>query len=296
MMRRQLILLYHRILPSSRADNIDHHLAVSVEEFSAQMDILLANAKIMPLIDLIQPRRQGQENDLRKEVAITFDDGYADLLLHALPVLAERQIPASLFLTTGFVQGSNAAWWDSLADAVRRDNKPPEIQARYYRKIEKACRHRSFECINKKLVNIYGRRPEEHIQCRDRYVDWNDISALDASHISIENHTHRHEYLSHLTEAEAENDIARANELIYRHTSKYPQFFAYPGGGIRDIPSWSARLLQRMNFITAFAAGPVSRLCCNSYYKSWRRFGVPILARREVIWQTERKTFQQWVR
>jgi peptidoglycan/xylan/chitin deacetylase (PgdA/CDA1 family) len=52
-------------------------------------------------------------------VAITFDDGYHDQLDLAGPVLAEFDIPATVFITSGFVDGELWMWWDQIRYAMQ---------------------------------------------------------------------------------------------------------------------------------------------------------------------------------
>ena len=53
-------------------------------------------------------------------VAITFDDGYHDQLEIAGPALAEFDIPATVFITSGFVDGELWMWWDQVRYAIQR--------------------------------------------------------------------------------------------------------------------------------------------------------------------------------
>lgn len=104
------ILLYHRIAESK---NDPHLLCVSPENFRAQIKFLKENYKIIPLIKLTRDIRKGKvENN---SVVITFDDGYADNLYNALPILQELEIPATIFLTAGYIgpEGQNKPfYWD----------------------------------------------------------------------------------------------------------------------------------------------------------------------------------------
>ena len=47
-------------------------------------------------------------------VAITFDDGYAANIAHAVPVLREHDVPATMFVTSGSIGGAREFWWDEL--------------------------------------------------------------------------------------------------------------------------------------------------------------------------------------
>jgi peptidoglycan/xylan/chitin deacetylase (PgdA/CDA1 family) len=47
-------------------------------------------------------------------VAITFDDGYADALGAAHPLLERRGAPATVFVATGGVDDGRPCWWDQL--------------------------------------------------------------------------------------------------------------------------------------------------------------------------------------
>jgi peptidoglycan/xylan/chitin deacetylase (PgdA/CDA1 family) len=49
-----------------------------------------------------------------RSVAVTFDDGYADNLHCAAAVLEQHAIPATFFLTSGYLGGEGEFWWDEL--------------------------------------------------------------------------------------------------------------------------------------------------------------------------------------
>lgn len=49
---------------------------------------------------------------------LTFDDGYADHLFDALPLLERYDIPAAVFIMTGVVDGDRETWRDRLEQAV----------------------------------------------------------------------------------------------------------------------------------------------------------------------------------
>lgn len=89
------ILTYHTVGSSAYGDYLSLN-TISIERFREHLDIL-ADMLTVPLMPLEIP-----QYELR--IAITFDDGYADNLYVAAPLLAERRIPFTVFVTSNFVR------------------------------------------------------------------------------------------------------------------------------------------------------------------------------------------------
>ncbi len=70
-----------------------------------------------PLPTLVEDLRNGRPT--AGGLAITFDDGYKDNLLMAAPILRKHGLPATFFLTTGFIGGDASPWWDQAAGDQR---------------------------------------------------------------------------------------------------------------------------------------------------------------------------------
>lgn len=90
------ILAYHAIGSSAHGDRLGLN-SVAPELFQMHLD-LLSELSINPLSPLEMPQDELQ-------IAITFDDGYADNLHVAAPLLVERGIPFTVFVTSDFVRG-----------------------------------------------------------------------------------------------------------------------------------------------------------------------------------------------
>ena len=89
------ILTYHSIGSSSHGDLLGLN-TVSVARFMQDLDIV-ATMRTVPLTPLVIPQTG-------LSIAITFDDGYADNLFVAAPLLVERNIPFTVFIATDFIQ------------------------------------------------------------------------------------------------------------------------------------------------------------------------------------------------
>lgn len=88
-----IILFYHRV-----ADDHPNDWTMSRVEFERQIDWFQEQFDIVDLEEC--QRRIASENNTRPTLSITFDDGYAENCEFALPLLIERRIPATYFVTT----------------------------------------------------------------------------------------------------------------------------------------------------------------------------------------------------
>jgi peptidoglycan/xylan/chitin deacetylase (PgdA/CDA1 family) len=106
-----LILGYHRI---HAVEEDFYQVCVSPENFARHMEVLSELAHPISLSKLVQGLKQ---NILPpKSVVVTFDDGYADNLHVAKPILEKYDIPATVFICTGYL--GREFWWDELERLV----------------------------------------------------------------------------------------------------------------------------------------------------------------------------------
>lgn len=85
------ILIYHSISGDNTA------VDVSPSDFSFQIEFLKSKFDFITL-DKVVDYIQGKTKISKPSVALTFDDGYADLFKHAVPLLAKKNIPATVFV------------------------------------------------------------------------------------------------------------------------------------------------------------------------------------------------------
>lgn len=92
-------------------------LQISPELFARQVESLARTYRVVSLADAIQGFLSGQGWPERG-LAITFDDGYRNNLEVAAPILQRLGLPATFFVTAGFVDGRARAWWYDLRESV----------------------------------------------------------------------------------------------------------------------------------------------------------------------------------
>jgi peptidoglycan/xylan/chitin deacetylase (PgdA/CDA1 family) len=105
------ILAYHRLMSQPPKPAVDPwRIAVSTAQFRSHLAWLSRwGYRTVPLPEYVRQLRGGQA-PARKSFAITFDDGYEEVLTLALPLLQEFHFTATIFAVPGQLGGSNV--WD----------------------------------------------------------------------------------------------------------------------------------------------------------------------------------------
>ena len=100
-------------------------LAVTPRHFGEQLEVLRKYAHPISLERLSQGFMAGTLPE--RSVVVTFDDGYADNRHNAKPLLERCEVPATVFLTTGYVGGEREFWWDELERLLLQPGTLPEV-------------------------------------------------------------------------------------------------------------------------------------------------------------------------
>ena len=126
---RSLVLAYHNILEPGSTPGRDGSLHLERAVFARQLDYLLTCCEVVAVESVLAPAAAGD----RPRVAITFDDAYLGSLTAGVAELRERGLPATVFVTPGFL-GGNSFWWDDIrvpAGAGLSDHLREELLTRH---------------------------------------------------------------------------------------------------------------------------------------------------------------------
>lgn len=115
-----LVLIYHRV---ADLGSDPQRLAVTPAVFDAQMDVLAKQFRVVELAELTDDLHAGRVSP--RTVAVTFDDGYADNLLTAAPMLETHRVPATVFVSSGYMDGGRELWWDEIERLVLSPGELP---------------------------------------------------------------------------------------------------------------------------------------------------------------------------
>lgn len=118
---RCMILIYHRV---ANAEIDPWSLCVTPKHFAEHLQVLRDAYTVVTVRDLGQALRERRL--VNGAVAISFDDGYADNLYNARPILKEYELPATIFMTTGQLDSAREFWWDELEQLLLNDRLLPK--------------------------------------------------------------------------------------------------------------------------------------------------------------------------
>jgi peptidoglycan/xylan/chitin deacetylase (PgdA/CDA1 family) len=123
--RRTLtVLMFHRVLPPDTAafQNAEREFTFSVAGFGRCLDFVQKHYEVVALADLAHARA-GIKPLPNNAALITFDDGWRDTLMHALPELRRRNLQALLFVATEIPALREPRWWQDALVTVLADSR-----------------------------------------------------------------------------------------------------------------------------------------------------------------------------
>lgn len=139
------VLFYHRV-----ADEHPNSWTISRAAFQRHVDYC---SQYLDFVDLAEVQRRVQMAvSSTPAISFTFDDGYADNMEFALPLLIERGIPCTYFVTTSHVRSGKPFPHDSHAGTPLKVNTVRQVQDAAAAGVEigcHACTHVDFSQLAK---------------------------------------------------------------------------------------------------------------------------------------------------
>lgn len=118
-----LILSYHNVIPEHSRAGGDASLHLGLDQFRRQLDVLARCTRMVSIEEALRRCADTQSRDDRPLVAISFDDAYDSAVSVALPELAARSVPATVFVAPALL-GATSTWWDAyLGHALRESDE-----------------------------------------------------------------------------------------------------------------------------------------------------------------------------
>jgi peptidoglycan/xylan/chitin deacetylase (PgdA/CDA1 family) len=269
---RGRVLTFHGLRSPDDDLLLDKPLHTPVEVFRAICRHLAENYRVVPLRDLV-PGSQTAARGTADGVAITFDDGYASNYELAFPVLREFGLPATIFLTSGFLDRTVRLWFHRIEQALMRTRleqcrirehridvslESPSARADALGILLPVVKSLPQENIDEQVTRIEsvlqveGNSDAAAEPLTHRPMTWEQAREMQASGlIELGGHTHRHWILGRCRPETAAFEIRHSAERITTELGRAPKLFAYPNGQPGDYGPATIETLRRAGYVAA---------------------------------------------
>jgi peptidoglycan/xylan/chitin deacetylase (PgdA/CDA1 family) len=258
---RLCILNYHRVLRSA-----DPFLESEpdIDTFHWQMELLADCFNVLPLHEAIDCL--AKERMPPRAVCISFDDGYRSVHDLALPILKKFALPATVFVTSGYIDGGSM-WNDRIIEAAAHlpsdqldlreiglgvhSLKYMGSRKRTAKKLNQISKYLPPDAraaLTKKLEGLIGGSAEGGIMLTREM-----IMTLAQQGMEIGAHTVSHPILTTLADDDAREEITVAKQQLETIIDQPVRLFAYPNGKrSADFDERHVAMAREAGFSAAF--------------------------------------------
>lgn len=230
-------------------------------QFDQLMRFIAKHFSVLSLSEAIDRLERGTLP--RRTCSITFDDGYADNLMIALPILEKYHLPATVFVATGYLDGG-CMFNDAIIDSISFAKKAAiDLEDLDLGILPIASNEDKNTAISAILNHIKFSPPKLRAQqvthvinaaeCRELPTNLmltsQQVRELEQRGVEIGGHTDKHTILNTLDDDEALEEILTGKNRLESIISKPITSFAYPNGKPgRDYSPRHAALVKKAGF------------------------------------------------
>ncbi len=235
---------------------------------------------VMAVADLLRTVISGEPVP-DSAVAFTIADGSEGEARVGLEVFAEFDCPATVFVTTGFLDGSLWYWWDRVEyvfDNTRLPGLPPGCGLPEYRWTDedersrvkadfiqhcKALPEAEKEAAIARLAAAAEVEIPRAAPARYAPMSWDTLRSYEQRGMRFGPHSMTHPILSRTPDAIAEREIAGSWQRLREEAREPAPVFCYPQGEAGDFGPRDYAILARTGLLAALTgiAGYVDRRC-----------------------------------
>ncbi len=285
---RPQVIMYHRITDAA------YTTGLPPAEFEKQISYLANHFRVVSIETLVRELRTDSLQPYT--VAVTFDDGHRDFYDYAWPILKKYNLPASLYVTTGFVNGDVWLWPDRLKyvminSAIKQFTIAPlgvlsfeaDKFSSSWNLLGDYCLTLTSE-LRESFINKLAQITECEVPLQPAVpflpVTWSQLKEMVADGLDVGSHTVTHPILSGLNHQTITEELANSAQIINRELGYSAKGICYPNGRLCDINDdviqcaeqcgYSYGLLARNYPITSKNQYLIGRLATNADFNYFK--------------------------
>jgi len=266
-----VILLYHGVT-ESESSGIENYSKkhIRADEFESHMRFISRNNNVLSIYETIEHLKNKRPFP-EYSVAVTFDDGFENNYSVALPILNKYAIPATFFLTVGFIGTNKMFWVDELEHAI---NMACNIRFMFVLggkkyKINLAQNKGKIEFLNKVKKYLKTLSDDERLSILEeviallapcvqgmrkihnyRKLSWAQVRTMAHSKfVALGVHSMTHSKLSLADNEKLKSEIEESKNILEGKIGKRVDLFSYPEGQKSDFNDNVINILKQSGYI-----------------------------------------------
>jgi len=259
---RAVVLRYHAITDAPEVEYAAPDICMPVAAFRLQMAFVKRAYRPVALSALVTALDGGGPLPPRA-LAITFDDGYADNFRLALPALRPLDLPATVYVATGGLDGGEPFWVAAVRVLVLRAREIVDLPGLAPLPVPAGDRSMAVKTLVRLLVPLGARERQERLAAaaaaagvdlraalRGTMLTTAQVRELHTAGWTIGAHTVTHGNVALMAPEEAEREIAESRDTLAAATGAPVVHFCYPntGGQHQYYSTAVCEMLRRFDF------------------------------------------------
>ena len=285
-----IILTYHRVVSIKEldAEYIQPGMYVTADTFAMQMQFIKQYFSVISFAELLRLWSDQMWDPERRYCVVTFDDGWLDNYMYALPVLRQYALPSTIFLPTTFVGTDRWFWPEQIAWLCRHATGLNEetwrravnvLQAKFSwlsstgmsmsrvdaDTIIERCKALAQDDIDA-FIAAWARQVKVVLPRDRQVINWAEAQEMSAAGVSFGSHSATHRILTQLDFNEVHHEVEGSWKTLSEKPIVTVPVFCYPNG------DWSAEV-GRLVEAAGYAAATTTEFGYEDQSPS-RRFGL----------------------
>jgi peptidoglycan/xylan/chitin deacetylase (PgdA/CDA1 family) len=211
---RAPVFCFHNVLADSGRQG-DASLHIPAGDFARYVSWIADTYEVVPVRDIMARLSDGRS--VAGLAALTFDDAYRGVVRHAVPVLRQRGLPATLFVVASATEAPDHFWWDVLGG---REGFSAADRSR--------CVH-DLAGERGACLEAYGAGRVSGLGPDLLPSTWAELQSASAD-VDFGVHTVTHRNLTRVAPLDAEAEMAACRSAISDRLGVVPTLVSYPYG------------------------------------------------------------------
>ena len=266
--------MLHRVHPANRKLRLGglERYHITPEGLEQTISVLKArNYLFLSMDELYQLLHN--EHRHQKICVFTFDDGFADNLTYAYPILKKHQIPFIIYVPTGVPDKTMVKWPYILKDMILDNNFVEFKNDGAINRLDCGSTEEkqfAYNCLAQKILfsdeNTFNILIEEILtrngfdsisKTEELGLKWNQIQELaNDPLVTIGSHSIDHLMLSKISQSRARFEIMESKKRLEDKIGAEVKHFAYPYGSTRAFGAKEIEMVQEAGYDTAVTTSP----------------------------------------